>query len=107
MPETTRVPRGIPWLRTIGAGVLAFLALWAVGIVGTILAIRDTLPAGPAPDDPAKGAGEAGMAVFCFFLGVVPSFFVAAIFGLVVSAWVAGRQVFRDLAELDDGPNRR
>jgi hypothetical protein len=90
------IPQRVPWLRAIGAGMLTFLASWAAGIVATLLIIRSTLPAGPAPDDPTKGVGDAMMAVFWFYLGTALSFFGAVFVGYLVAVWVICRRVIRD-----------
>ncbi|VTR97845.1 unnamed protein product [Gemmata massiliana] len=83
------------WLWAATVGALVFLVSWGIGIGGTLLIIRAVPADVPNPTEPREGLGDAMTAMFLFCLGVVLSFFPAAVVGYAAAVLVVHRRVTR------------
>ena len=79
------------WFLAVIAGVLAFLACWAIGVGVTILIVRAIPPEVPNPTEAYEGFGDYMLATIRFFVGAVVSFVAAVVAGLLVSRRIAYR----------------
>jgi len=75
-------------LLAILAGLVAFGATLAAGVLVTYWVVRAIPPEVPHPTEAYEGFGDAMTAASRFFLGAGASFVFAAVIGFVVAAWV-------------------
>ena len=78
---------------SVAAGLLAFVATLAVGVVVTVVIVRVMPRQVPNPTEAYEGIGDALMAEAVLSLGAGLSFVAACIVGVVTGSWMTARWV--------------